>query len=73
MRHHRNKSTLCEQLSSPDNRKFVDKTETYRKAFYYVVTNLILMQLKAVKVKGRVYYSIVESVRIITANHGTDM
>ena len=64
MRHHGNKSTLCEQLSFPDNLKFMGKAEINREAFYCVVTNLNIMQLKAVKVKGRVYYSIVESVRI---------
>nr|QNO53849.1 hypothetical protein ALDDBJOO_00025 [Methanosarcinales archaeon ANME-1 ERB6] len=64
MRHHGNKSTLCEQLSFPDNLKFMGKAEISREAFYCVVTNLNIMQLKAVKVKGRVYYSIVESVRI---------
>jgi hypothetical protein len=64
MRHHGNKSALCEQLSSPDNLKFMGKAEISREAFYCVVTNLNIMQLKAVKVKGGVYYSIAESVRI---------
>ena len=49
MRHYGNKSTLCEQLSSPDNLNFMGKAEINRKAFYYVVTNLNIMQLKAVK------------------------
>ena len=53
MRHHGNKSTLCEQLSFPDNLKFTGKAEINREAFYCVFTNLNIMQLKVVsKVKA---------------------